>query len=108
MNNISILGRITKDAELILVTSLNGETPLAVFTLSDLGLPFQTNEPLSIEIHYLKEPASIIANRFKRGNEVFVIGTLKTKKFISHGLEKRKYYVQAENIMFTSTSKGVK
>lgn len=97
MNSVSIHGIITSDAEKILIKTNTGETPLIIFTLCDLGLPYQKKEPLSIEVHFLKEAANHIFDYLKKDKEVIVSGFLKQRVYQTAAGETRsKLYISAD------------
>lgn len=97
MNFVTMHGFITNDAEKILIKTNTGETPLIIFTLCDPGLPYQKKEPLTMEVHFLKEAANHIFDYLKKDKEVNVYGFLKQRVYKTSSGEKRtKIYISAE------------
>lgn len=102
MNTITMHGRVVKDASVVLVNSGGSETPLVSFSFMDSGLPYQKNEPMFIEVHFMKEAAMHIYQYLKKNKEVVVSGCLRSKNYVTQGGEQRqKYYVSADYIMLT-------
>ena len=82
-----------------LVHTSNGETPLVKFAVIDTGLPYQKSEPMSIEVHFIKEAAAHIYDYLKKNKEVVIAGFLRQKKYIApNGEEKEKKYISAEYV----------
>lgn len=99
MNSITLHGRVIEDAEMTLVKTSNGETPLVTFFVIDTGLPYQRSEPMSIEVHFIKEAATHIYGYLKKNKEVVITGFLRQKKYIApNGEEKEKKYISAEYV----------
>ena len=74
MNHITINGTIVKDATKALVNNVGTETPVVTFTLMDSGVPYQKNEPMFIEVHFMQEVAMhifpyLIKMKPKKGNK---------------------------------------
>ena len=58
MNVITMHGRLGRDAESFQVKSKDGnEGTMVSFILIDYGLPNQKGEPMSIEVHFMKDIA---------------------------------------------------
>ena len=70
MNQIMIHGKITKAAEMKLITINNEPVPVAVFTVVDIGLPYQNIEPTYFSVNYPKEQASFINKYLVENKEV--------------------------------------
>ena len=98
-NHITVHGKITKDAEMKLV-NINGEpTPVAVFTVVDIGLPYQQIDPTFFSVNYPKEAASLIADYLVEGKEVLIYGTLRQKYSKDNsGRKAQKYFLRAEGV----------
>ncbi len=99
MNSLTIHGKITEDANIVLVKTLSGEKPMVVFNILDSGLPYQKAEPMIIEVHFMEEAASHIFEYLKKNKEVFAIGHLRQKNYItSQGEAKSKFFVCAKYV----------
>ncbi|WP_178842332.1 single-stranded DNA-binding protein [uncultured Treponema sp.] len=105
MNYISLHGRIAKDATTTLINNGGIETPLVSFSFQDSGTPYQKNEPMFIEVHFMKEAAMHILPYLKKGKEVEIFGCLRLKNFItSSGIKSQKYFISADYIILTGNS----
>lgn len=99
MNSLTIHGKITEDANIVLVKTLSGEKSMVVFNLLDSGLPYQKSEPMIIEVHFMEEAASHIFEYLKKNKEVFAIGHLRQKNYTtSQGEYKSKFFVSAKYV----------
>ena len=101
MNVITLHGKVVRDAEMKLVTVKNEPTLVAVFTVCDIGLPYQrARSPLFIQVNYNKEAASLIFEYLKKGKEILVKGVLqqKFKKNERTGESEVRYYIFAEDV----------
>lgn len=103
MNTVSIIGKVNKDAEAVLVRNPEGaETPLVSFTLMDMGLPYTKSEPMFIEVNFMREPAMHLHPFLKKGKEVMVTGCLRSKNFeTKSGEKKMKYFISADYVLLT-------
>lgn len=84
-----------------LVTIANEPVPVAVFTVCDIGLPYQkTAEPLFIQVNYKKEAASLINQYLVENKEVLIHGVLRQKhlKDDKTGQKKDHYYLLADTV----------
>ena len=99
MNYITVHGKVTNPAEMKLIT-INGEpVPVAVFTVVDIGLPYQQIEPTFFLINYPKEAASMISNYLVKDKEVIIHGTLRQKNYKnSNGERIQRYFVRADMV----------
>lgn len=79
MNHITIHGKITKKAEMKLITINNEAVPVAVFTVVDIGLPYQQVEPVYFTINYPEEAASLIYKYLEKDKEVLILGIVRQK-----------------------------
>ncbi|WP_443739129.1 single-stranded DNA-binding protein [Treponema sp.] len=105
MNSITLHGKIVRDAESILVDNSGIQTPLVTFSFVDNGLPYQKNEPMFIEVHFMKEAAMHIFRFLKKGKEVIVTGCLRSKSFVTkEGEQKQKYFISADYVILTGSS----
>lgn len=105
MNYIALHGKVAKDATSALVNNSGTETPLVSFSFQDSGLPYQKNEPMFIEVHFMKEAAVHILPFLKKGKEVEIFGCLRFKNFTTtSGIKGQKYYIQADYIILTGNS----
>ena len=52
MNSIFVHGKVTKKAEMKLLRINNEPVPVAVFTVVDIGLPYQRIEPTFFLVNY--------------------------------------------------------
>lgn len=101
MNYLTIFGTIAKDAKKTLLTNEGKETPLVSFTVIDAGFPYQKNEPMFIEVHFMQEPAMRIFPFLTKGKKVNVFGHLKSKNFTTQsGISKQKFYINADYVIF--------
>ena len=105
MNSITLHGHVAKDAVVNLVNNGGVETPLVTFSFIDMGLPYQKNEPMFIEVHFMKEAAMHILKYLLKGKEIVVTGCLRSKNYITqNGEQKQKYYISADYIMLTGVA----
>lgn len=99
MNSITIHGKLTADADMILVKTIVGEKPMVVFNILDSGLPYQKAEPMIVEVHFMEEAASHIYEYLNKNKEVFIIGHLRHKEYTTGAGEKRtKFFVSAKYV----------
>lgn len=99
MNYIIIHGKVTKKAEMKLVNINNEPVPVAVFTVVDIGLPYQQVDPTYFSINYPKEAASLISEYLVENKEVMIYGTMRQKySKDSEGNRIPKYYVRADMV----------
>ena len=109
MNYIVLHGQIVKDATSTLIKEGTTETPLVTFTFQDSGTPYQRNESLFIEIHFMKEAAMSLLPFLTKGKEVQIYGFLRHKDFVtSTGIKGEKYYIAADYIIMSGKFKGLK
>lgn len=105
MNYISLHGKIAKDATTVLINNGGIEKPLVSFSVQDPGAPYQKNEPMFIEVHFMKEAAIHILPYLKKGKEVAIFGCLRFKNFVtSSGSKGQKYFISADYIILTGNS----
>ncbi|MBQ9622560.1 MAG: single-stranded DNA-binding protein [Treponema sp.] len=101
MNTITIHGKVVKDAEMKLITVKNEPMLVAVFTICDIGLPYQrAKSPLFIQVNYNKEAASLIFEYLKKGKEILVKGMLqqKFKRNDKTGEKEVRYFIFADDV----------
>ena len=101
MNAIILHGKVTKAAELKLVYIGNEPATVAVFTVVDIGLPYQKGEPLFLQVNYKKEAANFIFKHLVENKEVLIRGILR-QKFIKDddsGEKKIRYFILAEDVV---------
>lgn len=99
MNHITIHGKITKQAEMKLLTINNEPVPVAVFTVVDIGLPFQQIDPTFFTVNYPKESAYHICQYLVKDKEVNIYGTIRQKFYKnSKGESYPRYYVKADMV----------
>lgn len=105
MNYITLHGKIAKDAETTLINNQGTETPLVYFSFQDSGTPYQKNEPMFIEVHFMKEAAMHILPFLKKGKEVEIFGCLRFKNFTTTtGKVGQKYYISADYIILSGST----
>jgi single-stranded DNA-binding protein len=105
MNSITLQGHVAKDAVVNLVKNNGIETPLVTFSFIDMGLPYQKNEPMYIEVHFMKEAAMHIVKYLRKGKEITVMGCLRSKIYITQsGEQKQKYFVSADFITLSGAA----
>lgn len=105
MNNITMHGRLGRDAEKFQVKTGNGEGTMVSFLLIDYGLPNQKGEPMSIEVHFMKDIALSILPSLVKGKEVIVNGFLTEKNYVTKaGESKSKKYISASIVEFVGKS----
>lgn len=105
MNYITLHGKIAKDAETTLINNQGTETPLVYFSFQDSGTPYQKNEPMFIEVHFMKEAAMHILPFLKKGKEVEIFGCLRFKNFTTTaGKVGQKYYISADYIILSGSA----
>ncbi|MBQ8680333.1 MAG: single-stranded DNA-binding protein [Treponema sp.] len=109
MNHITVHGKVTKKAEMKLL-NINGEpVPVAIFTVVDIGLPYQQVEPTYFFVNYPKEAASLIAEYLVENKEILIHGTMR-QKFAKDkdGNKVPRYYLRADMVellpVFTQVS----
>ncbi len=102
MNVITMHGRLGRDAESFQVKSKDGnEGTMVSFILIDYGLPNQKGEPMSIEVHFMKDVALSILPNLVKGKEVIVNGFLAEKNYVTKaGEAKSKKYISASIVQF--------
>lgn len=101
MNHITINGTIVKDATKALVNNVGTETPVVTFTLMDSGVPYQKNEPMFIEVHFMQEVAMHIFPYLIKGKKVDVFGHLSFKNYTTkNGISKQKIFINADYVIF--------
>lgn len=109
MNSITLHGNIIRDASVNLININGSEIPKVSFSFIDFGLPYQKNEPMCIDVEFIKEAAMHIYEYLKKGKEVVVTGCLRCKIYTTQqGLEKQKYYIQADYIVITGIPEKTK
>ncbi|MCR5252574.1 MAG: single-stranded DNA-binding protein [Treponema sp.] len=79
MNSIFVHGKVTKKAEMKLLRINNEPVPVAVFTVVDIGLPYQRIEPTFFLVNYPKEAASLICDYLVEDKEVNIQGVMRQK-----------------------------
>lgn len=105
---MTLHGKVVSDAQMSLVQTSAGQTPLVTFYAQDDGLPYQKSRPLIIEVHFMKEVASHIFDYLKKGKEIVVFGFLRQKEeeplsnpnqeSIKYYISASKYYISADSI----------
>ena len=101
MNVITMHGRLARDAESFSVKTGNVEGTMVSFILTDFGLPNQKGEPMSIEVHFMKDVALSILPNLVKGKEVIVNGFLAEKNYVTKaGEAKSKKYISASIVQF--------
>ena len=97
MNTIIVHGKVTKRAEMKLISINNEHVPVAVFTIVDIGLPFQQIEPTFFLVNYPKEAASHICDYLVEDKEVLIHGTMRQKYTKDKtGNKIARYYLRAD------------
>ncbi len=98
-NHITVHGKVTKKAEMKLITINNEPVPVAVFTVVDIGLPYQQVEPTYFQVNYPKEAANLISGYLVENKEVLIYGTMRQKYAKdSNGNKISRYYLRAEMV----------
>jgi single-stranded DNA-binding protein len=91
-----------KDASMHLITINNEPETVAVFTVCDIGLPYQKlKEPVFMQVNYRKEAANYICEYLKENKEVIVYGNLR-QKFVRNdetGAKEIRYFILADNVV---------
>lgn len=102
MNEIIMHGKVVKEATMHLVTINNEPDTVAVFTICDIGLPYQRlKEPVFMQVNYRKEAANYIYEYLKENKEVLVYGNLR-QKFVRNdetGAKEIRYFILADNVV---------
>ena len=99
MNTVFIHGKITKAAEMKLVTINNEPVPVAVFTVVDIGFPNQNSDPIFFSVNYPKERASYINKYLIKDKEVNVYGSFQQKHLKDkNGNRVPHYFVRADMV----------
>ena len=112
MNDITILGRLAEDAKGFTVKTEEGESLLISFRLLDYGTPGQKNQiqkngPLSMEVHFLREPGSKLLTDLVKDKEVLVHGFMVRKDYVTkNGDERSKIYISALVVQFTGCNEN--
>ncbi len=80
MNNVCLVGRLTKDPELRYTTN---NTPVCSFTLAvDRRFKKEGQPPADFPgIVTWQKTAEFVANYFKKGMRVYVVGEIRTRKW---------------------------
>lgn len=98
-------GRLADDAKSFLVNTGDREMPMISFSLLDYGTPGQKNDPMIIEVHFLKEIGTKLLPDLVKGKEVVVDGFLTRKDYVTRsGIEKSKIYISASIVEFTGNA----
>lgn len=105
MNNITMHGRLARDAESFPIKTGIGEGTLISFQLLDYGLPNQKSEPMMMEVHFVKDIGVSILPNLVKGKEVIVNGFMAEKKYVtSAGDSRSKKYISASIVQFVGKS----
>ena len=96
MNNVNLIGRLTRDPEL-----KYGQSGKAYAKFS-LAVPrkFTKNEADFINCVAFGKTAETISKHFKKGNKIAVEGSLQTNQYESNGEKKNSYEVLIQNFYF--------
>ncbi len=100
MNAIILHGKVTKAAKMSLIYIEKKPVLVAVFTVADIGLPYQRSDPLFIQVNYRKEAASLIFGYLVENKEVLVHGILR-QKFVrdeASGTKQIRYFILADMV----------
>ena len=96
-NHIYVHGKVVKSAEMTLINIQGEPTPVAVFTVVDIGLPYQQIEPTYFVVHYPKEAASLIAKYLVVDKEVMIDGVMRQKyPKDKNAAANPRYYLKAD------------
>lgn len=100
MNSITLHGKVTKAAEMKLVYIGKEPVPVAVFTVVDIGLPYQQAEPLFMQVNYRKEAANLIYKYLTENKEILIHGVLRQKFIRSNesGKPTIRYFILADMV----------
>jgi len=99
MNKITVHGKVTKKAEMKLITINNEPVPVAIFTIVDIGLPYQQIEPTYFTVNYPKESAYHISQYLIKDKEVLIHGTMRQKYAKdSNGERTPRFYLLADMV----------
>lgn len=101
MNTIVLHGKVQDKARVVLVDTNTGQTPMVIFSVIDRGLPFKDNgKPVVLEVHFMKEPASLIYKYLVENKDVVISGYLAKRNYTDkNGKDYSKFYISAENVV---------
>ena len=106
LNNITLLGRLTKDPEL---RSTNTGTPVASFTLAvDRDYPDGNGEHKAdfIDIIAWRQTGEFVSKYFQKGSMAIVTGRLQIREWQDkEGNKRRSAEVVADNVYFGESKK---
>lgn len=98
-NHIDIYGYVSYQPEMVLIKVAGEEVPKVVFQMLDRTANFQKKEPMFVEVQYMKDNAANIFPYLQKGKEIFVMGHLDHKTYVTSKNEtKDKYYIMADVI----------
>lgn len=106
LNKVELMGRFTADPELKMI---NGATPVVNFSLAvPRTVKKEDGERISdfIECSAWRHTAEFIARSFRKGQQAVVVGSIRTKKWLSTENETRyRTEVLVNEIYFTAAAK---
>ncbi len=103
LNNISIMGRITKDIEL---RRTNSGTPVASFSVAVDRDFSKDKEADFFDIVCWNKTAEFVSNHFSKGRVIIVAGRLQNRSWTDKDGNKRKVTeIVAENVYFGDSKK---
>lgn len=94
-------GRLARDAESFPIKTGTGEGTMISFQLVDYGLPNQKGDPMTMEVHFVKDIGLSILPNLVKGKEVIVNGFVAEKNYVTKAGESRnKKYISASIVQF--------
>lgn len=98
-NHIDCYGYVSYQPEMVLIKVNGEEVPKVTFQMLDRTPSYVKKEPMFIEVQYMKDNAANIFPYLQKGKEIFVMGHLDHKSFVTTKNEtKEKYYILADSI----------
>lgn len=106
LNNITIMGRLTRDPELKYMQS---GTATANFTMAvDRDYKDSNGETPTdfIQVQFMGKQAETVANYFNKGSQIVVIGSMRVNQYEQDGQKKSYAFVNGRSFSFVAGSKS--
>lgn len=106
LNNITIMGRLTRDPELKYMQSGTGTINFTVAVDRDYK-DNSGNTPVDfIPVQFMGKQAETIANYFNKGSMIAVIGSMRINKYEKDGQKRDFTFVAGKSFSFIAGSKN--
>ena len=85
MNNVQLIGRLTKDVDLRYFQNAQGDQAIARFTVAVDRMPKQdgTHETDFITCSCFGRRAEVIADHFQKGSKIGLVGRIRTGSYVN-------------------------